>query len=411
MAPGTPESLSRTRSAARRDLVGDRDLRSPPAARPWLSAAPAPVVQSGEPGAADAPRRSDPAARDGRSCRRRPPPGAAPDASRELGSDPARRGVGVLGQQRHPALARAGSRSRCRRWRRSSRLVVSVIRTPGCGPDHLAALRQDQLDQRRVLARDLAPAPARGRRARPRQAPQPALGLGDDLLRDDDDLAVGRGRPQRRSAAPRSIALVRPRAMPGQRPHPQLAGPIRRPLRASGGRRRRRADGVLSGDPPSSQSELRPCAAQRALGRRAAARRGGSHVLGRVEVERQRIESLEREADPGRAGAGDVPRAAVGTEGGLEGVGRREDQAVGAGAVAVGDDQRRARGVGRVCRRARRGPSAGSRWAAWRRARPPELERGADAGARGLECPASSVCSSDLAARASAPAGRRSDPR
>src|SRR5829696_3672272 len=66
-------------------------------------------------------------------------------------------------------------------------------------------------------------------------------------------------------------------------------------------------------------------------------------VLGRVEVDGDRLELLEREADSRGARTAHVPRAAVRAEGREEDIGRREDQCIGARAVMIRDDQSRSR--------------------------------------------------------------------
>lgn len=63
-------------------------------------------------------------------------------------------------------------------------------------------------------------------------------------------------------------------------------------------------------------------------------------VLGRDKVDGQRLQSRDGKTTPCRARLGNVLCATIASEGGLEEVGRREDERVGPGAVAVGDDQR-----------------------------------------------------------------------
>ncbi len=86
--------------------------------------------------------------------------------------------------------------------------------------------------------------------------------------------------------------------------------------------------------------------------------------LGRVEVDLEGLDPLEGEADRGRAGAADVAGAALEAEGGLDRVGRGEHQRVGAGAMAVGNDQQPpgacARGAGRAPLMSSSGQSAAS---------------------------------------------------
>ena len=194
-------------------------------------------------------------------------------------ADPPRGRVGVGGQQRD---------------RPSSRLEESIPafaqtqpalrlgdQHPGVGADDARALREHQLDQRRVLVDARRPSsPGLARRARPRrQPPDPPLGLRDDLLGDDDDLvAAGSSRPP----AIRRAELALPRCSSGrpvERPDPQLA-------RSSGSRSRRYAAAALR-----AVAELPEDLGRRAGGLRIEQQAVAQQrvVLGRVEVESQRV--------------------------------------------------------------------------------------------------------------------------
>ena len=59
------------------------------------------------------------------------------------------------------------------------------------GPQHLGALLEDQLDQGRLLAEHGGELARFGAGQDRGELADPALGLGDDLLRDHDDVAVG----------------------------------------------------------------------------------------------------------------------------------------------------------------------------------------------------------------------------
>ncbi len=86
-----------------------------------------------------------------------------------------------------------------------------------------------------------------------------------------------------------------------------------------------------------------------------------------------------RQATPAARASAQVALAAAGPEAGGDGVGGREQQAVGAGAVAVGHDHHPARGRdprrSAAARRARRGRAWGSRRARTARARCPRRAR------------------------------------
>ena len=161
--PGSLRLLARARSAAAATSSATA-ISVAASSRPSPVAAPAPVVERRQPGAADRdvglaqpPRPAEAVGDHDRRARRR--------CRGDLGADPPRRGVGVLGQQRHAFVAAGRSRRRCRRWRRSSRRCVSTISTPRSARITLAALAQDQLDQARVLAEPAG------------QLPRPCAGL------------------------------------------------------------------------------------------------------------------------------------------------------------------------------------------------------------------------------------------
>ena len=168
----------------------------------------------------------------------------------------------------------------------------------------------------------------------------PSLGLGDDLLRDDDDVAV------LAAPAPRGDQLAelhpsRTSGRPCDGDDPQLAERSALdsyPQRLGGPRARRASAGLAS------------------------SRVQGDDVGGGVEVEFDRGQLLDPERDPRRRapprrGGRGCPRRRRGRS-------RRagQHQRVGAGAVAVGDDRRRsARGRRSAAGRARAGRAAGSR--------------------------------------------------
>ena len=127
IAPGTPESLSRTRSAAEASSSASAITRRRELAAMLIAPA-APVGERREAGAAD------------RDVRLTDPPGAAEavgdhdrgGGARSLGdlaADAPRGGVAVLGQQRDRGPPR-GWRSRCRRSAQTQPPRVSVISTP-----------------------------------------------------------------------------------------------------------------------------------------------------------------------------------------------------------------------------------------------------------------------------------------
>ena len=187
---------------------------------------------------------------------------------------------------------------------------VSTISTPRSARSTSRLSLEDQLDQRRLLAEVGGESTRLRARDDRGEAPDPPLGLGDDLLRDDDDVAVARALRGRRSRRRRDI--------PG----------------SNSGRPSRRAQHLQPAHMPSALAVRR---ARSALARELAGQ--GDDVGRRVEVERQRGQLLDREGDARLARGGDVALAAALAEGGLDRRRRGEDEGVGAGAVAVGDDR------------------------------------------------------------------------
>ena len=176
-------------------------------------------------------------------------------------------------------------------------LRVSTISTPRSARTTRAALAQDQLDQARVLAQpggQLARPLRRARRRRGR-APGP--------------------RPSRRPSARR-----RPRRRPTA-PRPRWPAPRRSARR--GARRSRSRAGRRTGTistpgliraarPPSRSPSRQRGRRRRGAGRLALERLGQrGEVVGRVEVEGQRVEPLDRDLVTGRARAVGVAGAAV----------------------------------------------------------------------------------------------------
>ena len=297
--------------------------------------------------------RPGPGARRGRSCRRRSPPSATPAAAVISARIRRRRGVGVLGQQGDRARPRAGWRCRRRRWRRRSRggSRRSGRRARRAAPrgsrSRISSTSAGSLPSTAASRRASAPGIDRGEPA------HPPLGLGDDLLRDDDDVAVARARPGRRSArraaSPRSTsgspATGIDRAAPRLAAHIPSAFAVRR---ARPGLRLQLAgqgDDVGRGVEVEGQRGRapRPRRGRRPHGRR---RRGGRGCPRRR---------------PGRIASGGA-----------------RTRALVPGPVAVGDDRDvAARARRSAAGRARAGRAAGSRRAAARRTRRPQLRRAA----------------------------------
>ena len=212
----------------RGELVGDRDHRRGQLAA--LAVAPAaPVRERLDPGAAD------------RDVRLAQPPGAAEavgdhhrrrgaGGGRDLRADAPGRRVGVDGQQRDLALGR-GWRSRFRRWRRPSRRLVSVISTPALGAHHSRALREHQLDQRRVLVEARRQLAGVARRARPRSSRRSRPSALETAFWEITTISSSPGSPALGDQRPEVVALAH-LGQARQRPDPQLArASSRRPRR------------------------------------------------------------------------------------------------------------------------------------------------------------------------------------
>ena len=288
------------------------------------------------------------AARRGRSCRRSPPRARAPDA-RAISSRIRR--------------AEASGSSGSRETRPVARQVRGVDAGVGADPAALrlgdqdaalgahdrAALREDQLDQARVLAE-------LGGRARAPRSPgstsasstHPSLGLRDDLLRD-------RRRRRRRPASRRGDRGGGDQLAELDRPSADL----RQAARRGTDLRRRRSSGRARSRSPAAPERLAVVGARsgsrRAGGR---ARRGRRGCRGRAPARRS-SSTAKRDARPRAARstwraqlpspkAGPIASAGASSEG------------VGAGAVAVGDDRDvGARASGRAAASSSRGSSSG----------------------------------------------------
>ena len=192
-------------------------------------------------------------------------------------------------------------------------LRVSTIRTRSLRTI-LSRLGEDQLDQARVLVE------GGGELARPRarldlaEPALPALGLGDDLLGDHDDVAVGELGGGRDHLAELVARTGSPAA--------------RRPAGARPGSRRlgeeRLQDLRRRGRPGAIEVEARGQLAE---------------IVAGVEVEGHRRDRRDPAAGARLLCEREVACAAVGPERGLDHVGRGEDQAVGPGPVPVGNDR------------------------------------------------------------------------
>ena len=104
----------------------------------------------------------------------------------------------------------------------------STISTPGRCAHDAARFAQDHLDQARILV-DLRPPSAMGarRRADGREIDLAAFRLGDDLLRDDQNIACGDAMPGLLDRTDTSKAARDPRAGPGEIPQcDQAGGPV-----------------------------------------------------------------------------------------------------------------------------------------------------------------------------------------
>ena len=235
-AAGRPGVLVADEVSRRRDLIGDRDLRRLELAAVAVGA-PAPVVERREAGAADrdvglaeAPRPAEAVGDDDRG------PGAG--GGLDLGAQPPGGGVGVLGEERD-GVGRGDVGGVDPGVGADPSAVGLRDQDAELGADDPPALAQDELHHARVLV------VLGGELARPlaglhrRQLDHPALGLGDDLLGDDEDVAVAPARPQRPATRrarrpPRSRADPRPRAPPSCALRPT---PSSRQTRRRGGAR------------------------------------------------------------------------------------------------------------------------------------------------------------------------------
>ena len=279
IAPGTPESLSRTRSAAEasssaRAICGRREL----AAAAGRACRASPRAARGRRSRSRRP--PDPAARRARSCRRSRRPGRRPTPVRSRRESAARR------RRRPRAAARRGPCSRLEESIPALAQTQPVLRLgdqdAALGAHDPPALREDELDQRGVLVELARPAPWRARPARRRpageRAPRPSRRPSGRGPRSRRRAAR---RPQR-SAAPSSVALAQLRHA-GERPDPQLAR----------GQAAAQAAACWARS-PSCQSTLAVRGA--GCGSSSSRSRSRREVLGGVEVDRQGLDPLEREA-------------------------------------------------------------------------------------------------------------------
>ena len=320
--------------------------------RPWASGRPRQSSTATTPGAADRDLGLARGATGARSCRRSRPraaPPPPPSISARI--------------RRAEASASSGSRA--------TGLVAGDVGGVDAGVRaDPAAVRLD--DQRRPASRGrpaatrrapARPAAGRGRsraasssasRARldRRQVADAPLGLRDHLLRDDDDRRRRRARARRAAPRRRSARRARrPRRPPGA---PASATISSRPLTPA---------------PAIGPSRASAAAVAGARSGRSRERRGERRqVVGRVEVERQRLERLGRDlvarrARRGRGGARRCPRRTPGRS-------RRRARAAGRWCRCRGGRgsprPRPARHPAERARRARPGRAAGSRRAAAR---------------------------------------------
>ena len=262
---------------------------------------------------------------------------------RQRGAQRARRGVGVAREQ-DDRVGRAGVRGVDARVRAHEAVV-------GAADEHAARGRAStSVDSSSTTwtRRGSLPCSAASARARsPADAGQrddAAFGLRDDLVGHDEDVAAGRRSPPAAArAARRGRRPGAPRAAPGSAPDEQLA------------------------HRPRAPREQQPRVCARAAGLAARARRA---------ARRGRRRCRRRAASDGRlrdAHVAPAARAACswrarlpGPKLGVDRVGRREHERVGAGAVAVGTTTHRAAGAidaapARAARRSRPGPAPGSR--------------------------------------------------
>ena len=287
-------------------LVGDRDQ-----GRLQLAAAgvvaPAPVVERREPGAADRDLglAEAPGAAEAVGDRSTPTRGAARRAAisarirraEASGSSGSRQTVSASGRLElsMPALAQ------------TKPCLVSTIRTPRSArstsalSSRISSTSAGSLPSTAASLRASAPGMHRGELA------DPALGLGDDLLRDDDDVAVGelgaRGDQRRRAPSPRSIS-GRPATRRGRResrPAPSLICPG--PWRCAGRGRGAASSSRVRATTSAGVSRSRPSEAS----------------------------SSTPKGMPASRASGDVAGAAALAEGGDDRARRAQHQGVGAG--------------------------------------------------------------------------------
>ena len=329
---GSAGVLGARQVGGRRHRVGHGDRGGRAARGRAASARPRQSSSAHQAGGADAPRRSGPAARRGRRSRRPPRRAApaqrrcrraarAPSASGSSGSSTSSPASAAL-ERSTPALAHT------KPWR------VSQISTPWLGAQHRAPPRRAPPGPGAGPCRARRPKRARlARRARSSASvAHPALGLGHHLVRHHQHVAVGQVRRGRRGQQRR----------PGRRPGGPPAG---RPSAAidSAGLSRRAAPAPVAAP---SRARGRAGAARRASAARGrAARRAprssarSSGVSTSSTSERHASTALARRP-PARARATWRSRL-PGPKLGAIASGGREQQRVGAGAVAVGHDRHR----------------------------------------------------------------------
>ena len=292
-------------------------------------------------------------ARRGRSCRLTITATAPARCGGDLGPEPPGGGVGVLGEQAD-------------RRRRRGRLEVSM---PGVGADEAVLVSTI-----RHRARRAGPRGSRRGSARPARGSLPSTAASS------------------RASAPRTRRRRALRTRPSAfettfwattttSPSPSsaaaaISSPSRSPAPTSGSP----ANGqeLDRGRSRAAGAERRSAAAVAGAALAVAARArwsGRSRSVGGVEVERQRGDLLDREADARLRAAATWRVAAARAEGGADRVRRGEDQPVGAARRGGrGRSRRSARAPAVEQRgRARAGRAAGSRRAAARRTRRPRL--------------------------------------
>ena len=237
----------------------------------------------------------------------------APATRADFGADaggPRRRGPRAAGRR---CRARAGWSCRCRRWRRRSPWWVSTIRTPRSArstsllSSRISSTRAGSLPSTAASRRASAPGMHRG------EAADAALGLGDDLLRDDDDVAVGelgaRGDQLAERASPRSTS-----GRPADRA--RLAFSSR---------------GSLICPAPSRS-------AWRGRGRASSSRVRATTSAGVSRSSASEASSSTPKGTPASRAAATWRAQLPSPKAGRIALGRRQHQRVGAGPVAVGDD-------------------------------------------------------------------------